>query len=484
MENLNKEISKMQPFIFVIFGGTGDLCQRKLLPALYNLSEKKLLPESMAIVAVARKDKTHDEYRKDSESSVKKYVKRFKQDEWEKLAGRIYYFQNDFDTKGSYPEMKEFLTELDLKYKTQGNRVLYLATMPNHFKNIINNLKKYNCISGKEKRFFRIIVEKPFGDDLKSAAKLNSQLRILFSEDEIFRIDHYLGKETVQNLFALRFANKLFESVWDSKNIEQIQITAAESLGVENRGAYYDNYGALKDMVQNHLLQLLSIVAMEPPKSFLTDDIKKEKEKLLKKISVDEKNIVFGQYKKGASGVDYVDEPGVKKDSTTETYASLKVHVNNKRWLGVPFYLRTGKSLARKASEVVIYFKDPVHNIFDFPVKKDVLVVRLQPDEGIYLRFNAKEPGNDFRLQEVSMDFCHECLFGLNTPEAYEKLLFDAFSNDSSLFTRWDELKETWKIIDCIKKANKKIYYYKSGSWGPEESEKILEKDHKWREPL
>lgn len=474
----------MEPFIFAIFGATGDLANRKLLPAVYKLKEKNLLPQGFALVGIARRDKSVEEFRSDAKQAVKKAVKRFSEEVWDGLSSSIYYFRNDFENEKTCDGIYEFLSGLESKHDTKGNKIFYLATKPEHFSNILGSLKSHGVIDRNKKSKYRIIIEKPFGHDLRSAKVLNKELSKLFFEDEIFRIDHYLGKEAVQNLFAFRFANKIFESVWDTEHIENIQITVAESLGVETRGGYYDNYGATKDMIQNHLLQILSIVAMEPPSSFKTEDIKKEKIKAFNKIRFAGES-VFGQYVRGEIGNDYTKEPGVKADSTTETYSAIKLFMNNKRWKNTPFYLRTGKYLSRKASEVVVYFRQANQEIFK-DVKQNVLVVRLQPDEGIYVRFNAKEPGSEFKIQEVSMDFCHECLFGINTPEAYEKLLQDAFNGDSTLFTRWDEVQEAWKIIDPIVKCNgnKELLKYACGTWGPAESDVMLNKSgHHWREP-
>ncbi|MBN2368524.1 glucose-6-phosphate dehydrogenase [Candidatus Woesearchaeota archaeon] len=489
-----EQTKKPDPAILVIFGATGDLTHRKLMPAICNLIRKGIFPEHFAIVAVARRDKSNEEYRWDVRQSVKKYNRQFNENSWNKLSSHLYYYRKDFDKEDSYASLKDFLAELDKKHSTKGNRIFYLSTLPNHFSPIVNNLKKYKFISRRQKKVNRIIIEKPFGDDLKSARHLNKKLSELFREDEIFRIDHYLGKETVQNLFALRFANRLFSSVWNTQNIDNIQISVTENLGVGTRGGYYDNYGALKDMVQNHLLQILSIVAMEPPISFDTQEIKDEKVRVLKSIrsmSTEQikENVVFGQYKRGETGVDYTDESGVASDSRTETYVAMRLKINNERWVNTPFYLRTGKSLKRKASEVVIYFKDTEFKVFSEGQKQNVLVIRLQPDEGIYFRFNAKKPGNDFKMQEVSMDFCHDCLFGINTPEAYEKLLMDIFKGDTTLFTRWDEVENSWKIIDPISEywqnSGRAPEKYKKGTWGPEASNILVSKEkHRWREPL
>jgi len=462
-----------KPFnnLLVIFGATGDLTHRKLLPAIYRLFSKKHVPEKFAVIGVARRDKSHNEFRSNIKEALEQYEK-FDEKVWKKLKTKIFYYRLNFDITENYSGLKEFLNKLD---KSIGrNRVFYLATMPRHFDSIINNLKKYNFVNRKAGKY-RIVIEKPFGNDLKTARELTNTLYTLFREDEIYRIDHYLGKEAVQNLFALRFANRIFESVWNSKNIDNVQITVAESLGVESRGGYYDNYGALKDMVQNHLMQILMLTAMEPPKSFSTKEIKNEKIKVLKSVYIED--VVFGQYE------GYAKEDRVDPNSRTETYSALRLKINNPRWKNTPFYLRTGKKLKKKATEVVVYFKDPETNTFADLVKPNILVIRLQPNEGIYLRFNVKKPGKGFDFDRVSLDFCHECLFDINTPEAYEKLIYEIMLGDLTLFTRWDEVEQAWKIIDAVKKP--KPIKYKQGTWGPEQANNLMEEKHQhWREPM
>ncbi|MEM3373853.1 MAG: glucose-6-phosphate dehydrogenase [Candidatus Woesearchaeota archaeon] len=450
--------------LFIIFGSTGDLTHRKLMPALYYLESKKLLPENFAIIGIARKEKTTDEYRNEVKESIKKYTKHHKEEIINRLTNKIYYFKNDFDTEQDYNELKKLLSDLDIKHNTKGNRIFYLATKPEHFENIIKNLKLNECI--KKDKVHRIIIEKPFGHDLKSAQNLNKILNQLFSENSIYRIDHYLGKETVQNLLALRYSNRIFEKLWSNKDIEEIQISVLENIGIENRGNYYDNYGSLKDMIQNHLLQLVSLVTMEN-RSNNIKDIKKAKIEILKKVKI--KKIILGQY------IGYLEEKDVKKNSKTDTYSALKIEINNKRWKNVPIFIRTGKYLKRKASEIVIIFKKGKNK----EAENNILRIRIQPDEGIHLQFNAKNPGNEFKLIPVSMDFCHECLFPLNTPEAYEKLIYDALVGDKTLFTSWEEVKYSWKIIDKITKKPKKIYLYEKFSWGPHQAEIT-----KWKEPL
>lgn len=470
--------------VFVIFGATGDLTHRKIMPALYKLNLNNNLPKCFSIVAVARRDKSSEDYRNDVFESLNTFTKKLNKEIAEDLLKKITYFKLNFDTDFGYEELRDYLDKIDSHGCTQGNRIFYMATISKHVKLIINNIKKNKFIQRESKKQYKVITEKPFGSDLKSAMELNKIISEVFREEETFRIDHYLGKESVQNLFALRFANRIFEPVWNKEHIDNIQIIAAESIGIEGRAGYYDKSGALRDMVQNHLLQILSLVAMEPPKDFSTKSIKDEKVKVLKSIKMSKEdiknNIVVGQYK------GYTQEERIEKNSKTETFVAMKLEINNKRWNDTPFYLKTGKYLKKKATEVCIYFKDTEINTFSHlpKHKPNVLVIRLQPDEGIYLRFNIKEPGNDFKLQRVSMDFCHNCLFGINTPEAYEKLLYDVFLDDLSLFTRWDEVVEEWKIIDPIETywKNKTPLSYEKNSSGPVQSNELLKKQgREWR---
>ncbi len=480
---LNSQKNRISKCIFAIFGATGDLAKRKLLPALYKLHIKNSLPKNFAVVGISRREKSHHSFREDSLDSLKKFAANLDIGKAKEFLSRAFYFKNNFNTEESYYELKRFFNQLDEKYSTGGNRIFYLATMPRHFGPIIKNIKKYGFLDRSSKKIYRLIIEKPFGYDLESALALNKKLTTLFNESEIYRIDHYLGKESVQNLLALRFANRIFEPVWNSRHISNVQITAAESIGIENRAEYYDNYGALRDMVQNHLLQILSLIAMDQPKSFSTNDIKDQKVKVMNAImpmSSEEirENVVFGQCKK------YKEEPKISPGSKTETFVALRLMINNKRWRNIPFYLRTGKYLKEKLSEVAIIFKDSKLRIKG--QVPNMLVIRLQPNEGIYLQFNAKNPGNRFEIKRVSMDFCHSCLFNFNTPEAYEKLLYDAFNNDQTLFSRWDEVKSSWNIIDRITKYKKDSglipVEYMPGTWGPGNSDKLLEKSgHFWR---
>jgi glucose-6-phosphate 1-dehydrogenase len=470
--------------LFLVFGATGDLTHRKIMPALYRMQSKKLL-DNFACICVARKEKTDEEYRKDVKDSLKRYVKQMDEKIASSLLEKITYFRNDFDLAPNYGRLREVMEEVESRNRTT-HRIFYLATLPEHFKPIVENLDRHGFVQRK-KAETRIIIEKPFGSSLASAKDLNKILTKVFEEKEIFRIDHYLGKETVQNLFALRLGNRIFEPVWNTEHIENVQITVAESMGVEGRGNYYDKAGAIRDMVQNHILQTLSLVAMEPPKDFSTDAIKDSKVKLLKAIACPGKDcikedVVLGQYAKGSQGPGYIDEPGVMKGSKTETFAAMKITIPNKRWKGTPFFIRTGKMMKQKSSEITVYFRKTA-GLKGFPeFKQNVLVIRLQPEEGIFMRFNIKEPGNEFKIQRVSMDFSHTSVFGINTPEAYEKLIYDAFHNDSTLFTRWDEVEASWKLIDPILEYHHLPLPYESGSWGPKKSIELVEREgFHWR---
>jgi glucose-6-phosphate 1-dehydrogenase len=473
----------MEPTIFTIFGATGDLTHRKVIPALYRLYSKGNLSKEFAIVACARREKSNDDFRKDALDSLKKNVNDIDLKKAEELLASLYYHKTDFDNESNYKGLKDFLDELDIQHMTKGNRVFYLATLPDHFEPITNNLQKYGFLAREDNRKYRIIIEKPFGTDLESATKLNKIVTKVFTEDEIYRIDHYLGKETVQNLLALRFANGIFMPLWNSDNIDNVQITVSETIGVGTRAGFYDKYGAVKDIVQNHILQILALVTMEAPASFSEEALKDKKVQVLKNVKT--KDIVFAQYAHGNNPA-YIEEPNVNPESKTETFAAIRFYIDNTRWRGTPFYVRTGKCMKEKISEVAIYFKPTKVNIFNQEIKQNVLIAKLQPDESINLRFNAKMPGNDFKIDRVSMDFCYDCLFDINTPEAYEKLLHDVFNGDSMLFTRWDEVQASWKIIDPLvthmKDNPDKLLYYPAGNWGPRQADEILTKNgHHWR---
>ncbi|MFV9509951.1 glucose-6-phosphate dehydrogenase [Tepidibacillus sp. LV47] len=482
--------------IFVIFGGTGDLTYRKLIPALYNLHHENQLPEHFAVVSIGRRDKTSEQYRNELVDSVKQFSRfPFIEEVWKTLGERLYYEQFDFSQDVGYYHLKEFLQQLDQKYQTNGNRIYYLAVAPEYFGFIAEKLKIHGLVEN-QRSWQRVVIEKPFGRDLLSARELNQQMIQVFTEENTYRIDHYLGKEMLQNIMVIRFANALFEPIWNHRYIDHIQISSSETVGVENRGGYYEKAGALRDMIQNHMLQLLTLTAMEPPINLKTESIRDEKVKVLR--SIEEftketaiKNTVRGQYGpgmiKGKKVPGYREEERVSPTSTTETFAALKLHINNFRWSGVPFYIRTGKRMPAKSTEVIVQFKQLEHTLY-FKEYKDnlmpnLLVIRIQPLEGIYLQFNAKQPGTKNHIVPVKMDFCQNCQVGTNSPEAYERLIYDVMRGDSTLFTRWDEVEYSWKLVDTIAEVwqNQPIDFpnYPSGTWGPKEADELLHRDRR-----
>ncbi|MBI6875291.1 glucose-6-phosphate dehydrogenase [Clostridium aciditolerans] len=489
--NLNQNVDLS--CIIVIFGGTGDLTHRKLMPALYNLAYQQMLPEDFAVVSIGRRILTDEEYRNQVKQSVEKYS-RFPMEEeiWKGIESRIYYLEFDFQDNHGYIRLNNVLKNLDEKYKTNGNRIYYLAVSPEHFEPIVDKLKLYG-MNAKENSHRRIVIEKPFGRDLQSAAYLNEKITLAFSEENIYRIDHYLGKEMIQNIMVIRFANVVYESLWNSKYIDNIQISSSEIVGVENRGGYYESSGALKDMVQNHMFQLLSLIAMEPPASLNTENIRDEKVKVLQSIeSVTpeyiKENMVRGQYGKGIIGnnevLAYREEEKVAIDSDVETFAAMKLHIQNYRWAGVPFYIRTGKRLANKSTEIVVQFKslDKVLYFKEFDyLEPNLLGIKIQPCEGVYFQMNGKKPGVENEIIPIQMDFCQNCNLENNSPEAYERLIFDVMKGDSTLFTRWDEVEYSWRFVDAISKVWKNIQsdlpIYNSGTWGPDEADDLLKKD-------
>jgi len=475
------KVSNMNSNTFVIFGGTGDLTHRKLMPALYNLLKENNLPRSFAVVSIGRRNLSREEYLEQIKTSIITYGRYpFDEDTWSELRNLIYYKQMDFTDISEYESLKSFLNEVDIKHHTNGNRIYYLAVAPEFFEVIVDNLAKTN-LNKHEGKSTRVMIEKPFGRNLQSAIYLNQKIIEVFGEENTYRIDHYLGKEMLQNIMVIRFANSLFEPVWNKDYIEQIQITASETIGVGSRGNYYENAGAIRDMVQSHLLQLLSLIAMERPKDLSPNSVRDEKVKVLQKLKPTnkediKKSVVRGQYKS------YRHEPNVSPTSNTETFVALKLEVDTPRWKNVPFYVRTGKKLPRKAIEIIIQFKHPEKMLYDNLTSiPNMLIIKVQPQEGIYLVFNAKKPGTKNTIIPVQMDFCQNCDVGINTPEAYERLLLDAFNGDSTLFARWDEVLYSWKFIDAIIETwqddNVNLPHYEDGSYGPEEANALLARD-------
>jgi len=489
--------NNIEPCVIIIFGATGDLTNRKLLPALYKLEYESLLNKDSKIIAFARREKSDDEFRKEALKSIKKFSKlKIDNKVWKKLKNKIFYHQSEFQDIKGYNGLKRLIKKICSKNSDRCNKVFYFAAPPSFFETIINNLKKSKLAASSG--WSRVVFEKPFGHDLKSAKKLNKTIKKAFKENQIYRIDHYLGKELVQNLLVLRFANSIFNPIWNRKYIDHVQITVAEDMGVGTRGNYYEKAGALRDIVQNHMIQLLALTAMEPSVSLEADDLREEKVKVLRSIRPftlkDIKNVaVRGQYGSGIVNNKkvkaYRDEDKVDKNSNIETFVALKLNIDNWRWADVPFYLRTGKRLKERVAEINIIFKQNPGILFSNHVKSiepNMLIVRIQPEEGISLQFSAKVPGKKMVIDNVRMDFCHECKFGPDTPDAYERLLYDVIIDDQTLFTSWEMVEHAWKIVDKIGKAWKKgkVLSYKAGSYGPKESDKLIEKDGRmWYKP-
>ncbi len=487
-----------KPCVLVIFGATGDLTKRKLVPSLMGLAKDGLLPPGFAVVGFARRNWTDESFRTELADGVKQFGRSDTMTSWNALADVFSFHQADFGDAEGYRTLKARLDQIDKKRGTAGNRIFYLATPPSSYPGILQNLAAAGLSKESDGRFARIIVEKPFGRDLTTAVALNDQVRQGFHERQVFRIDHYLGKETVQNILALRFANGIFEPLWNEKFVDHVQITVAESIGVGSRGGYFEESGIIRDMIQNHLMQVLTLVAMEPPATLTADDVRDEKVKVLKAIrsfkpaDVD-RETVRAQYTRGSfAGEDvkgYREEEGVPAASVTETYAAVRLHVDNWRWSGTPFYLRSGKRLARRVTEVAIQFKQPPHLLFrgGRPAQPNMLLLRIQPDEGVALRFGAKVPGPDMRIRDVRMDFRYGAAFGGETADAYERLLLDSMLGDGTLFARRDEVEEAWRIVDSIvagwKQSTKRPEEYVAGTWGPDAANALLTHGRQWRKP-
>lgn len=484
------------PSVLVIFGASGNLARRKLLPAIYNLAHEGGLPERFRLIGVSRGELSRDAYREAVREAITRHSRRAPDPTMlDALLETVSYVSGTFDEDVTYAALHDELTALDAEVGGPLNRAFYLSTSPEFFGTIVERLGEFGLAS-RDVPESRVIIEKPFGSTRSEAVELNRRVLEVLNEDQIFRIDHYLGKETVQNLLALRFANELFEPLWNRDHIASVQITAGETVGVEGRAGYYDQSGALRDLVQNHLLQLLSILAMEPPTAFAADEIRTEKVKVLRAIeAIDPERVdeiaVRGRYGAGSIGADdvigYAEEPDVPADSRTETFAALRLYVNNWRWAGVPFYVRTGKRLSRKLTEIAVTLRPVPHMAFrtDEPLEPNQIVFTIQPNEHVSIRLAAKVPGSGMHLRPVTLDFSYGTAFLSTSPEAYERLVGDALRGDAMLFTRADEVEAQWTVVDPILQAweasDEPPDAYEAGTDGPTRQCEVLRPDDRWR---
>ena len=484
-----------EPCAMVIFGATGDLTQRKLMPALYNLQLDRLLPGGFAIIGASRHDLDDQRFVETMRQAVAEHSRRALDDEmWSELAQRMMHVRTRGDDSSA---LARRLEESDERHGTAGNRLFYLAVPPSAFPGIVSGLAQAGLNRpGRDGGFARIVIEKPIGHDLESARQLNDAVNRVFDERDVFRIDHYLGKETVQNLMVFRFANAIFEPLWNHKYVDHVQITVAESIGIEERGSYYEEAGTTRDMLQNHMMQLLCLIGMEPPVSLRADAIRDEKVKVLEALRLPDpeevpERTVRAQYAEGVVDGErvrgYRAEPGVAPDSRTETYVAAEINVDNWRWGGVPFYLRAGKRLPKRVTEVALHFRDVPHRLFAQQLQTNTLALRIQPDEGISLRFDSKVPGPKMRIQPVTMDFRYGTSFGKEPPEAYERLILDALLGESTLFIRRDEVEQAWRFVDRLYEGWSRddgapLPEYTAGTWGPSEADVLLARSGRtWR---
>ncbi|MEV7692063.1 glucose-6-phosphate dehydrogenase [Microbacterium sp. NPDC089189] len=491
------------PSALVIFGVTGDLSRKKLMPAVYDLANRGLLPPGFGLVGFARRDWADEDFAEVVRQAVKEHARtEFRDETWEQLLQGIRFVQGEFDDLEAFQRLRETVEQLDEQRGTMGNHAYYLSIPPKDFPIVAQQLKASGLVddsAGGDDRWRRVVIEKPFGHDLDSARALNDALRSAFPADSIFRIDHYLGKETVQNILALRFANELYEPIWNNNYVDHVQITMAEDIGVGGRAGYYDGIGAARDVIQNHLLQLLALTAMEEPITFDAAQLRAEKEKVLAAVTLPDDlgtATARGQYAGGWQGgekvLGFLEEDGMAPDSGTETYAAIKLDINTRRWAGVPFYLRAGKRLGRRVTEIAVVFKRAPEHLFGRSqtsgLGQNALVIRVQPDEGVTIRFGSKVPGADMQVRDVTMDFGYGHAFTEASPEAYERLILDVLLGDPPLFPRHEEVELSWKILDPIEKfweaQGGPLEQYSPGSWGPHSSDELLARDGRtWRRP-
>jgi glucose-6-phosphate 1-dehydrogenase len=486
------------PSGLVIFGVTGDLSRKKLMPAVYDLANRGLLPPGFALVGFARRDWEDQDFEKVVYDAVKQYARTpFDDDVWNQLKQGIRFVQGEFDDDDAFDRLKTTINKLDAERGTMGNFAFYLSIPPKSFPQVTEQLRRSGLAKPEAGQWRRVVIEKPFGSDLKTARELNDVVESVFPPDAVFRIDHYLGKETVQNILALRFANELYEPIWNSNYVDHVQITMAEDIGVGGRAGYYDGIGAARDVIQNHLLQLLALTAMEPPVSFEASDLRAEKEKVLSAAHVPDltKDTARGQYGAGWQGgekvLGFLQEDGMSPTSTTETYAALKLEINTRRWAGVPFYLRAGKRLGRRVTEIAVVFKRAPQYLFagsqTSALGQNALVIRVQPDEGVTIRFGSKVPGAGMQVRDVTMDFGYGHAFTEASPEAYERLILDVLLGDPPLFPRHQEVELSWKILDPVEEYWTTLgqpEQYKPGTWGPASADELLARDGRvWRRP-
>ncbi|HWK20448.1 MAG TPA: glucose-6-phosphate dehydrogenase [Microbacteriaceae bacterium] len=487
------------PSGLVIFGVTGDLSRKKLMPAVYDLANRGLLPPGFALVGFARRDWADEDFAKIVHDAVREHARTpFDEDVWRQLAKGIRFVSGEFDDTAAFATLRETIEALDRERGTMGNHVFYLSIPPKSFPIVTEQLRDSGLAAPVDGQWRRVVIEKPFGHDLASARELNGVVSSVFPPDAVFRIDHYLGKETVQNILALRFANMLFEPIWNANYVDHVQITMAEDVGVGGRAGYYDGVGAARDVIQNHLLQLLALTAMEEPVSFAASDLRAEKEKVLSAVRLPSDLATYtarGQYSAGWQGgeqvVGFLQEQGMDPASTTETYAALRLDIDTRRWAGVPFYLRTGKRLGRRVTEIAVVFKRAPQYLFEASqtgsLGQNALVIRVQPDEGVTIRFGSKVPGAGMHVRDVTMDFGYGHAFTEQSPEAYERLILDVLLGDPPLFPRHEEVELSWRILDPIEEfwaSGGAPEQYRPGTWGPASAERLMAADGRsWRLP-